>query len=120
MPTAFTINENEPILVEFGPGRGLQQVSRSPEDLAAKSAEVLNKAMSTIHNTAQRVMATIREIDISDRPAQVEVEFGLTLDADAGALIAHVGAEASFTVKLIWKASPPAQPQTGPDVGEDD
>ena len=38
-----------------------------------------------------------------ERPTTVELEFGIKLDAEAGALVARAGAEASFNVKLIWQ-----------------
>ncbi|WP_158857976.1 CU044_2847 family protein [Streptomyces sp. NRRL B-1347] len=44
----------------------------------------------------------------SNRPDEVEVEFGITLDGESGALIAKVGAGASLTtVRLAWGPGPP-------------
>lgn len=106
MSTEFTTDEGEPILVQFSEARGMQPVSLSGEDLAEKSAEALNKAMGTIREMADRVVGTIQDIKPTERPVQVEVEFGLTLDAEAGALIAKVSTQASFNVKLVWKAQP--------------
>ena len=109
MSTEFMTDEGEPILVQFSEARGMQPVSLSGEDLAEKSAEALNKAMGTIREMAERVVDTIQDINLADRPAQVEVEFGLTLDAEAGALIAKVSTQAGFKVKLVWKAQPGQQ-----------
>lgn len=47
--TMFEIDEGKLILVELVPGSGLRQVSLSPQDLAQKSAEALDNAMSAIH-----------------------------------------------------------------------
>jgi hypothetical protein len=106
MPTTIVIDD-EPILVEFAPRQGLQQVSLSPEDVTQKSAMALNSAMKTIRQMARRVAATARSLPVAERPSQIEVEFGLKLDAQAGALVAQAGAEASFTVKLTCERKEP-------------
>jgi hypothetical protein len=38
------------------------------------------------------------------RPDEVEVEFQVTLDVEAGAVIARSGSGAHFTVRLRWTA----------------
>jgi hypothetical protein len=103
--SSFTVEENGPILVEWSVRPGLQPVSLSPSQLAEKSAAALDSAMNTIHEMARRMIATVRAIDLADRPTTVEVEFGLKLDAEAGALVAKVATEAGITVKLVWKHS---------------
>ena len=95
--------EQETILVEFAPRPGVRQVSLAPEDIAKKSAQALDKAMSTIRLMGQRVTETVKSIDLVDRPSKVVLEFGLKLDTEAGALIAKSGAEASFKVALTWE-----------------
>lgn len=103
MSNGNDVRQAEPILVQFSEARGMQPVALSGEDLVEKSAEALDKAMGTIRQMSDRVLATMREINLTDRPAQVEVEFGLTLEAEAGALIAKVGTQAGLKVKLVWK-----------------
>jgi hypothetical protein len=123
MPT-FVIDEDAPILVEFtrrAPQAGAQEVMRgwppSPAaavaNVAEQSAKAIDSAMSTIHNMARRVSATAKSLPIAERPSQIEVEFGLKLDAAAGAVVAQASTEASFTVKLTWErkeATRPARP----------
>ena len=114
MPT-FTMDDDAPILVEFAPRApqpGLQETMRGwPSapvgDIAEQSAKALNTAMNTIHNMARRVSDTIKALPMAERPSQIEVEFGLKLDAAAGAVIAQAGTEASFTVKLMWERREP-------------
>ncbi len=79
---------------------GLRGVSFTPENLAEKSAAVLDHAMGTIHGMAAKVMKTIKAIKISERPNKVQVEFGIKLDAEAGAMVARAGTEASIKVTL--------------------
>ena len=121
MSAEFTLNDGELILVQFSEAQGMQPVSLSGEDLAKKSAEALDKAMGTIREMANRVVSTVQNINVSDRPTTVEVEFGLALDAEAGALVAKVATQAGFKVKLVWTAQPdPPHPPYAGNVFEDD
>src|SRR5207244_5846826 len=86
--------EAEPVvLVQFGRG-GYEEVSRA--DLVEESAQAIDRAMDTIKGMGERVSATVESL--VSRPAEVEVAFGVVLDAQAGALIARVGARASMGV----------------------
>jgi hypothetical protein len=96
----FMVDESAPILVEFTPKPGMENVSLSPQDLVEKSARALDSAMNAIHNMAGRVNATVESL--VERPTHLEVEFGLKLEGESGALIAKAGVEASIKVKLIW------------------
>ncbi len=103
--TEFKIDENMPILVQFEPGvGGVGQVSKVglvSSDLAEKAAAALDKAMNTIHHMARRVTSAMDAM--VKKPSEVEVSFGITLDAEAGALVAKAGMEASINVTLVWK-----------------
>ncbi len=96
-----TNDDNALILVDLNPSGKMKQVALKPEDLADKSKEAINKAMDTIHHMAERTIAAIDTV--TNKPSEVEVEFGIKLDAESGALIAKTGAEASLTVKMVWK-----------------
>jgi len=101
-PTTHTTETT--ILVEFAPQPGVRQVSLpTGEDMAKKSAQALNKAMSTIRLMSHRMTETVKRINVADRPTKVVLEFGLKLDAEAGALVAKTSTEASFKVVLTWE-----------------
>ena len=96
-----TNDDNALILVDLNPSGSMLEVALDPQDLAQKSAEAINKAMNTISQMAQRTIAAIDTV--ANKPSEVEVEFGIKLDVESGALIAKTGAEASLTVKMVWK-----------------
>jgi hypothetical protein len=99
----FTIDENAPILVEFAVRPGAHDVGLvgdNIEELTEKSTEALDSAMNAIHKMARRVTETVEAL--AKRPSQVEVAFGLKLDAKTGALIAKAGVEANLNIKLVW------------------
>ncbi|GGW65176.1 CU044_2847 family protein [Streptomyces xantholiticus] len=93
------------LLVEFPPGRGIRQVAVGPADLLRRSEDAVNAAMGTIRSMAQRVNAAVGTLP--RRPDEVEVEFGITLDAESGAMIAKAGVGAALTVRLTWSADSP-------------
>jgi hypothetical protein len=101
-PTTNTA-EQDTILIEFEPRPGVRQVSLLPEDMAEKSAQALEKAMTTIRLMGQRVTDTVKGINVADRPDKVELEFGLKFDAEAGAFVAKASTEAAFKVVLTWQ-----------------
>jgi hypothetical protein len=88
------------VLVDFGARAGLKEVSLSPQDLAARSSAALDSAMASIRQMSERVTSATK--GLAQRPDEVEVEFGLKLDAAGGALIARAGVEAHLTVTLKW------------------
>ncbi|GAA0909021.1 CU044_2847 family protein [Virgisporangium aurantiacum] len=88
------------LLVDFGPRAGLKNVTSRPEALAARSADAVDAAMASIHNLAERVNTTVG--GMIRRPRNIQVEFGIKMDAEAGALIAKTKVEAHLVVTLLW------------------
>jgi len=72
------------------------------ETLKEQSEKALNVAMGTLRAMAYRVSKTMREMDQQARPHEAEVEFGVNLDAEAGAWLAKTSVGAQLTVKLKW------------------
>jgi len=65
----------------------------------------LAAAMDNIKASAETVLSKLRDVKVSERPTKIELEFGLKLDATAGAIIAQAGTEVNYTVKLTWEKS---------------
>ncbi|HOE44966.1 CU044_2847 family protein [Methanothrix soehngenii] len=98
--TRFVPDPDAPILVEFAPSPGMMEVCLLGPDLQKQSAEAVKNAMNTIYNTARQVTDTIDALEV--KPSSVDVEFGVTLKGESGALIAKAGVEAAFRVKITW------------------
>jgi hypothetical protein len=88
----------EPIVLVQFERSGFEEVSR--DHLVEESARAIERAMGTIRTMGERVSVTVESL--ARRPAEVEVAFGVVLDAEAGALIAKAGASASINVTLKW------------------
>jgi hypothetical protein len=99
------------VIVEFPVEAGVQQIARSPEDLARKSGEALDRAMETIQGMSTRLARTVD--DMVRRPSSVELEFGVKLTAEAGAIVSKIGGEAALNVRLTWESPQPPSDASG-------
>ena len=101
----FPLEDGSTIVVEVDesePEGGTVRVSR-PGELAEKAQMTFEEALNRIRPAAEGIVARLR--GLHDPPDQVAVEFGLKLSAQAGAIVAAAGAEASYTISLTWKRS---------------
>jgi len=71
--------------------------------------ERLDAALASVRLAAESIHAALADIN----PEEVKVEFGLKLEAEAGAVIAKTGVEGHFTVSLTWPTPDLADP-SGP------
>lgn len=99
--STVAIDEEQPILVDFAPAPGVRKTALSVEQLAEKSAQALDVAMGTVRQMAQRT-SSLRET-LPDEFTKVKLEFGVKLDAEAGALVSQVDSEANINVTLTWE-----------------
>ena len=67
-------------------------------ETAGKSLE---ETLAVIRPVANAALAACR--DLVTAPAEVEVEFSLSFDAQIGAVIARTSTEGSLRIKLVWK-----------------
>jgi hypothetical protein len=108
-------DEQFTILIEWPAQRGgIQQASRASDALQmmqAQSQKAINLAMGTIRAMAYRVSKSINSLEDSVRPDEAAVEFGINLDAEAGAMLAKASTGAQITVKLKWAVEQPTRAQ---------
>jgi hypothetical protein len=85
---------------EFGGETGVDVSRRSGDAKGAGPARVENFV-----ETVRSVAASVHEAVADAKPTAVSVEFGLELSAESSAVVAvlgHVGAKTSITVRLEW------------------
>jgi hypothetical protein len=101
-------------LLQFESGSGAVMVAVSDDepgiDRAGRVDEVVVKARNSLESAMDQVRAvsnvTLSKLeDLAQRPEQVEVEFGIRLNAEVGAVIARTQAEGHLQVKLTWTPS---------------
>ncbi|RLC16680.1 MAG: hypothetical protein DRI57_10885 [Deltaproteobacteria bacterium] len=98
----FKSEDTEPIVVEIEMPEdeyGQQEVSRDGKLI--ETGKSFQAALATIKPVAEAIISKFSEL--SKRPQEIDVEFGLKMSADAGAIIASCGVESNFKVTLKWK-----------------
>jgi len=96
----FSLEDEGSIVVEVEVAEaeyGEEEVSRLPK----KAAKTFQDALSTAKPVAEAIINKLG--DLSERPHEIGVEFGLKVSADADAIVASSGIEANFKVTLKWK-----------------
>lgn len=98
----FKLSGDEFVWVEVDePDRGgAGLVSNAIDKATDKATESFDAAVSKVKPIAETILEKLR--GLSELPDEIEVEFGLKLSAEAGAIIASSALEANYTVKLKW------------------
>ncbi len=109
-------------LVEF-PSDGGETVLVEVEDLASagqtrrglSASAVVERAQTSFEDALEKtrpiasgLIGKLREIGDSavEPPDEIQVEFGLLLSAEAGAVLAAASATANFKVTMTWRKDP--------------
>ncbi|ANZ41572.1 hypothetical protein BBK82_42095 [Lentzea guizhouensis] len=101
---SFRLPDDEVVLVEVtADGPEISPVSRGGNVIRSAAAS-LEDAMRQVRVAASTALASFREMEV--RPDEVQVEFGVKLNAEAGAVIAKTGVEGHLKVKLTWGRLP--------------
>lgn len=98
----FTLDDGTSLVVEVDEPElgGLVPASRSDE-VIAKAQVSFEEALDKIKPAANGIIKKLR--GLSDQPDEINVEFGLKLSAEVGAVVAAAGVEANYKVILKWK-----------------
>lgn len=92
------------VLVEADPAPGLERAGRTG-DMLREASQSLEQALLQVRDAAAAAVTGFAEMP--RRPDEIELKFGLKLDAQAGAVIARTGLQGHFEVKLKWNAEKP-------------
>lgn len=98
----------------------LELASLRPGEVVARARESVEAAIDQIKPAINAVTGRLKAMAADE----VEVEFGIVLGAEAGAVIAKGTAEVHFTVTMTWKrehaAAGRGSAEQSDEVGEDD
>ncbi|WP_411113092.1 CU044_2847 family protein [Streptomyces sp. 029-5] len=117
----FTTDSGATVVVEVDRDTpGARPVARG--NSLAQAGHTFGEALQGIRSAAESALAVFR--DGSLKPDGVELEFGVKLMAEAGAVIAKTSAEGHMTVKLSWNPGATGErdaavgrgPATAPDA----
>ncbi|MFE2748225.1 CU044_2847 family protein [Streptomyces scopuliridis] len=103
----FTTDSGATVVVEVDRDTpGARPVARG--NSLAQAGRTFGEALQGIRSAAESALAVFR--DGSLKPDGVELEFGVKLMAEAGAVIAKTSAEGHMTVKLSWNPGTTGEP----------
>jgi NTP-dependent ternary system trypsin peptidase co-occuring protein len=93
------------VLVEVADDEpGIERAARVDE-VVVKASASLEGAMEQVRAFANATLGKVQ--DLAQQPEQIEVEFGIRLNAAAGAVIARTQAEGHLQIKLTWTRPKP-------------
>jgi hypothetical protein len=98
--TEFILDDGTTVAVEPSRRSGINAVGLS--DRLQPAEKTLREALAPIMAAATQVMDGFR--GQARRPEEIEVSFGVTLDAKLGGVIASANAGAHLDVTLRWRA----------------
>jgi hypothetical protein len=114
----FRTGDGAVIMVEAAEEQsGSRLVSRRP-DGTVQAARTFESALDGVRAAAESALRIFRDGTL--RPDGVEIEFGVKMSAEAGAIIAKGTAEGHLVVKLTWSPSASAAGPTDPNAPEPD
>jgi hypothetical protein len=97
----FSLDNGGSVLVEVTPSPYESAVSR-PGDVFTQVAVSFDQAIGRIRGAAE---AALDQFDqMTRRPDELAIAFGVKLDAQVGAVIARSGIEGQLQVTLTWHA----------------
>ncbi|MCK7625905.1 hypothetical protein MUU72_22850 [Streptomyces sp. RS10V-4] len=104
----WTLENGGEVLVEIAEdGPEISPVSRS-RDVVRSAATSLGSALSSVRDASATILGQFREAPVC--PDRIEVEFGVRLSTEAGAVIAKSSLDGHLTVKISWEGGHATQP----------
>lgn len=98
----YPLESGGSILIDVAETKPVSGTTRAKrEGVTEKASITFEEALDKIKPTAAAIIGKFR--DLSDKPDEVSVEFGLKLTTNANVIITSGGLEANFNVTLTWK-----------------
>jgi hypothetical protein len=91
----------EPVYFEVEAEDGWGKASDTVEKVSGSFEKALDKIQAVISSTVERV----RKFDQDIAPDEFQMEFGVKLSADLGAVITKVSGEAQLSITVTYKHS---------------
>lgn len=85
------------------PSGGLVSASRGEDEVTERAKEQFETAVDSVRASANALLGKLQ--DLSQKPDEIEVTFGLAASGELGGnfFVARAGLEANYTVKLVWR-----------------
>lgn len=100
---AFKLADGSSVFVEVDEAEaagGITRAARKPGEVFTEAKDTFEQALEKIRASAETAITKLRTL--SERPDEMEMEFGFNLSAQFGAVIASATAQANYKVTLHW------------------
>jgi hypothetical protein len=104
----FRTSDGAVVAVEVAEDNSGHQLVSRRADGTVQATRTFEGALHGVRTAAESALRVFR--DGSLQPDAVEIEFGVKLTAEAGALIAKSAVEGHLLVKLSWSPGQPGEP----------
>lgn len=115
----FPLSNGGSVLVEVDVPPGVSRAGRA-HGVLREARTTFEKAVGDVRDAAAAALAQFTTM--TRAPDEVELKFGLKLDAEANAVIARTGVQGQIEVKLRWRRDllaqdddPPAEEDAQPE-----
>jgi Trypsin-co-occurring domain 1 len=99
----FPLQDGGTVLVQVNEsGIGPTTRGLSNRAVAEQAQHTFEQAVDRVRPAAQALINQLR--GLADSPNEIGIEFGLELNAEAGAFIASASTTANFRVSLTWRS----------------
>ena len=95
----FRLEDGSSVHVDVDEAPCMQRVAR--EGKIPDARETFEKGLNEVHHAASAALTQFRSM--ARQPNEVEITFGVRLDAQVGAVLAKTGMAGNFEVKLTWR-----------------
>jgi len=85
---------------------GVARVSRTSDGIAT-AERTFEAALSGVRQAAEAVLQQFQ--GLTSRPEELTIEFGVSFNAQAGAVIAKTGVDSHLKVSLAWRTAHPSE-----------
>ena len=97
----FRLSSGGQVLVEVNDDHGVVRAGTGPGDVLMKTTASLARVFDDVRDAADDALSTMRRMSTS--PSQIQLAFGVSLTAEANAVITKAGAEANLTITVVWE-----------------
>jgi hypothetical protein len=102
----FAFDDGGSVVVEAAESDiGVTRVSRAGDGVAT-AERTFEAALGSVKQAAETVLHQFQAL--ASRPDEVNIEFGVSFNAQAGAVIAKTGIDSHLKVTLAWRNAQPA------------
>jgi hypothetical protein len=98
----FPLDEGGSVYIESDEPEigGTVRIGRA-DGMPEKAKQTFEQSLDTVRTVASALLAKVDEL--TDRPDELQIEFGIKLSGEIGAILASAKAEANYSVSMTWR-----------------